>query len=401
MRYPGPCVRQSFAKGTFSPWFSLHLLTSMRRGELLMIRSACAVLKVLSVIAFVCTTQAFAQYVFPSFPNPTINTGVHVINGGGPALVPLANGLYTNALELIYVDTLQDVSLAYSTDGLHYTNVGYINPPPGGVAELDCTPAYADHCGVAAVAYNGELYVAYNDYSCNCLHVLQGTSDPGYATFTWTDVYNDTAHQLTTTPTMLVTTDNPTHPNLIIRYGTTVSGNNAYSSVFNGSTNTWSTQASNGVSPTQSTLFAINGANYAIDKSSGSSTQVNITQLDDNGVAIPGTTYALQDDYATLGFSSVVYNNDEWTVFVASRPQSSNELQLLSSSAYYDFADGVNWGSQTYPNNVLVPYDGSYPGDFAMTVYPPQPSGSAKIVVAYSGDSNGDLYATSGTVPVF
>jgi hypothetical protein len=362
-----------------------------------MIPSVRAVVRMLSVFALACATQAFAQFSFPTLPNPTINTGVHVMNGGGPALVPLANGLYTNALELVYVDTLQDVALAYSTDGLHYTNVGYINPPPGGVAELDCTPAYADHCGVAAVAYNKQLYVAYNDYSCNCLHVLRGISVPGYAVFTWADVYNDTAHQLTTTPTMLVTAEN----NLIIRYGTTVSGNNAYSSVFNNGTQTWSTQASDGVSPTQSTLFTINGANYAIDKSPGDSDQVNITQLGENGVAISGTIYPLQNEYATLGFSSVVYNNDEWTVFVASMPQGSNELQLLSSSAYYDFAAGEEWNYQKYSNIVLVPYDGSYPGDFAMTVYPPQPSGSAEIVVAYSGDSNGDLYATSGTVPVF
>jgi hypothetical protein len=360
--------------------------------------SARAVAKVLSVFVLACTTQAFAQFSFPTLPTPTINTDVQIINGGGPALVPLGNGLASNALELLYVDTLQDVSLAYSTDGLHYTNVGYIEPPSG-VAELDCTPAYPDHCGVAAVSYNNQLYVAYNDYSCNCLHVLAGTPVSGYAIFEWTDVYNDTAHQLTTTPTMLVTTDGTY--NLIVRYGTTASGNNAYSSVFYHATGTWTTQASNGISPTQSSLFAINGANYAIDKSAGSSTQVNITQLDDNGVAISGTNYPLQDDYATMGFSSVVYNNDEWTVFVASTLPNSNELQLLSSSAYYDFAAGEEWGSQSYSNVKMVPYDGSYPGDFPMTVYPPQPSGSAQVVVAYSGDSHGDLYATSGTVPLF
>lgn len=361
-----------------------------------MIPSARAALKVLSVFALACTTQAFAQYVFPSFPNPTINTGVQVINGGGPALVPFGNGLYSNALELIYVDTAQDVALAYSTDGLHYTNVGYINPPSG-VAQLNCTPAYPDHCGVAAVSYNNQLFVAYNDMSCNCLHVLAGTPVSGYALFTWTDVYNDTAHQLRTTPAMLKTTDGTNQ--LIVRYGTTASGNNAYSSVFHSSTGTWTTQASNGISPTQSALFAINGVNYAIDKGSGSSTQVNITQLDDNGVAVAGTTYPLQADTATLGFSSTVYNNDEWTVFVTSKPVGSNDLQILSSSAYYDFGSGSPWGHQTYTN--IVGNGGSYPVDFAITTYPPQPSGSAKIVVAYRGDSNGHLYATSATVPVF
>jgi hypothetical protein len=367
-----------------------------------MILSARAVVKMLPAFVLACTTQAFAQFSFPSLSSPTINSGVQVMNGGGPALVPLANGISASALELVYVGLDQDVRLAYSTDGLHYTETdpggyGIHLSSNGNPLELNCTPSYSDHCGVAAIAYNNELYVAYNDYSCNCLHVLAGTPITNYSLFEWTDVYNDTAHQLTTTPAMLVTTDGTNR--LIVRYGTTVSGNNAYTSVFNPASGTWTTQASNGISPTQSALFAINGVNYAIDKGSGSSTQVNITQLDDNGVAVSGTTYPLLGDTASLGFSSTVYNNDEWTVFVTSKLVGSNDLQILSSSPYYNFAQGSEWGHQTYTN--IVGNGGSYPVDFAITTFPPQPSGSAQIVVAYRGDSNGDLYAASGTVPVF
>lgn len=344
-----------------------------------------------------CTMQASAQYSYPSsFPDPIIDTGVKVIDGGGPALVPLGNGLYNSALELVYVDTLQDVALAYSTDGLHYTDVGYIHPPSG-VAELSCSPSYADHCGVAAVAYNSKLYVAYNDYSCNCLRVLAGTPVSGAAIFDWTVAYNDAAHQLRTTPSMLVSADN----NLIVRYGTTASGNNAYSSVLNASTGAWTIQASNSAVPTQSALFTLSGANYAIDKDSNS-TYVYITQLDENGVAVSGTNHRLLTIAATLGFSATTYNNEAQTVSVASKSPTNvaqgEALQLLTSSDYYNFADGTLWGNPQYSS--LLECGGS-PGDFAIATYPSQSSGSAKLVVAYRGDSKGDLYASSGTVPLF
>ena len=57
--------------------------------------------------------------------------------------------------------------------------------------------------------------------------------------------------------------------NLIIRYGTTDGDHEAYSSLFVHNTGTktgaWSTQDSNSTSRTQSTLFTIDGKNYAID----------------------------------------------------------------------------------------------------------------------------------------
>lgn len=341
--------------------------------------------------------------------SPTINTGVQVINGGGPALVPLGNGLYSSALELVYVDTSQDLRLAYSTDGLHYTDsdpggYGIHLASSGNPIELDCTPAYSDHCGVTAAALNGQLYVAYNDYSCNCLHVLAGTPVPNYAVFQWADVYDDTAHQLVTTPAMLVVpVPNQQNPNLIVRYGTTEGDHEAYSSVLNGGDGEWSTQDSDSTSRTQSTLFTIDGTNYAIDLSNPDySGALHITELDDNGVAIPGTTYQLQGGDSgniTQGFSSTVYNGYGHCAFVTSMPPESDELQIFSTSDYYNFADGGFWGPQTYSNIQEVPYESDYPGDFAISVYPPQPSGSAQIVVVYSGDSNGDLYATSGTPP--
>jgi hypothetical protein len=331
--------------------------------------------------------------------SPTINTGVQINNGGGPSLVPLGNGLYSKALELVYVNNIQNVSMAYSTDGLNYTNVGPLTVPyGGGVAELDCSPEWSDHCGVAAVAYENKLYVAYNDISCNCLYVLAGTPVPNYAEFTWTLAYiAQPEYWLVTTPAMLVSAAG----NLIVRYGTTERDHEAYSSVLNGQTNTWSTQDSNSISRTQSALFTIDGNNYAIDLSNPDySGAINITELDDNGVAIPGTAYELQGGDAgntTQGFSSTVYNSYGHCVFVTSMPPASNELQIFSTSDYYSsFANGEFWGPQTYSNIKEVPTGGDYPGDFAIAVYPPQPSGSAKIVVAYSGDSNGHLYAASG-----
>jgi hypothetical protein len=338
--------------------------------------------------------------------SPTINTGVQIINGGGPALVPLGNGLASNALELVYVNTLQEVALAYSTDGLHYTNVGRISVPyGGGAAELDCSPEWSDHCGVAAAVYNGQLYVAYNDISCNCLYVLKGTAVPNYAAFTWTLVYTaQPAYQLVTTPAMLKVQDGQ-YADLIVRYGTWEGDHEAYSSVLKGETGEWSTQDSNSISRTQSTLFTVDGKNYAIDLSNpDDSGAINITELDNNGVAISGTTYGLQGGDSgniTQGFSSTAYSTVENCVFVTSMPPAKNELQIFSTTDYYNFAEGEFWGPQTYSNIQEVPYEGDYPGDFAITVYPPQPSGSAQIVVAYSGDSNGDLYATSsGTSPV-
>lgn len=337
-----------------------------------------------------------------TFSSPTINTGVQVINGGGPALVLLGNGLYSQALELIYVSAAQDLALAYSRDGLHYTYVGRLSVPGGsGVAELDCTPVYADHCGVAAASFNGQLYVAYNDISCNCLHVLAGTPISGSAVFTWTDVHDEPAYQLVSTPTILATTDGSNR--LIVRYGTTVGNDDAYSTVYDPNAKTpWSTQASNGSSPTQSTLFAINGTNYAIDGRTNGG-PVYITQIDDNGVAVSGTTYPLGGGYvhSALGFSSTTYNPlGNPNVFVASRPTSSNELQLLISSVYDYFEDGEVWGDPSYSNIQLNGYEvNNYPGDFATTIFPPPPSSSAAIVVVYRGDSNGDLYATSGIPP--
>jgi hypothetical protein len=343
-----------------------------------------------------------------TFSSPTINTGVQVINGGGPALVPFGNGLYSNALQLVYVNELQEVALAYSLDGLNYTNVGRISVPYGsGVAEPDCSPEWSDHCGVAAAVYNNQLYVAYNDISCNCLYVLAGTPVSGFAAFTWTLAYiAQPAYGLVTTPAMLVvqTQIKPPIFNLIVRYGTTEGDHEAYSSVLNGTTGQWSTQDSNSTSRTQSTLFTIDG-NYAIDIDNDNNLgAMYITELDNNGVAIPGTTNQLQGGDSgniTQGFSSTVYNGVGHCAFLASMPPASKELQMVAASSDYpDIAGGRNWGTQTFSNIQEVPYEGDYPGDFAITVYPPQPSGSAKIVVAYSGDTNGDLYAAIGTPTV-
>lgn len=361
------------------------------------------------------TTQSCGNGTAPvvgslSLSSPTINTSVQVINGGGPALVPLANGVNSKALELVYVNGDQDVALAYSTGtGLSYTNVGPLSVPGhyGNVAELDCTPAYSDHCGVAAAALGGNLYVAYNDVSCNCLHVLEGTAVPNYPVFNWTDVYDDTAHQLVTTPEMLVVQTGTSVLNLIIRYGTTDGDHEAYSSllVYNTSTKTgvWSTQDSNSTSRTQSTLFTMDGKNYAIDIDNANMGELYITELDDNGVAISGTTNQFQgNDSANVGqgFSSAVYGSLNGNcALVTSMPLGSNELQVFSTVDYYDFADGEFWGSQALSNFKIPEYNGFY-GDFATTVYPPQPSASAQIVIVYRGDSNGDLYATSGNLPV-
>jgi hypothetical protein len=347
------------------------------------------------------STTASVNALTLSSPTSNAGKGIYLQIGGGPALVPLGNGLYSNALELVYVNPSQDVALAYSTDGLNYTNVGPISVPGhnGNVAQLDCTPAYSDHCGVAAAAHSGLLYVAYNDVSCNCLHVLRGTPVSGQAVFTWTDVYADTAHVLVTTPAMLWVPNGPYY-NLIVRYGTTSGTHEAYSSVLNGSNGGWTTRDSNSTSRTQSTLFTIDGAIYAIDLSNPDySGQMNITELDTNGVAISSTTYPIQyvSGNITQGFSSTVYSGFGNCVFVASMPPASNILQILSTSDYYgSFAHGEFWGPQTYSNIQVVPYNG-FSGDFAMTVYPPQPSGSAKIVVVYRGDSSADLYAASGT----
>lgn len=339
--------------------------------------------------------------------NPTTNAGVQLMGGGSPALVPLGNGQNSKALQLVYVNTSQDVALAYSINGLTYYNVGSLSVPghTGNVAELDCTPAYSDHCGVAAAALNGNLYVAYNDISCNCLHVLEGTVVPNQTVFTWTDVYDDTAHQLVATPEMLVV-PNGSHFNLIVRYGTTSGTHEAYSSVLNGATGEWSTQDSNSTSRTQSTLFTMDGNNYAIDIDNDDNTgALFITELDDNGVAISGTTNGFQGyDSVNIvqGFSSAVYSSVNGNcALVTSMPPApaSTELQVFSTLDYYDFAAGEFWGNQTLSNFQMVGYNGFY-GDFATAVYPPQPSASAQIVIVYRGDSNGDLYATSGNLPV-
>ncbi len=294
-----------------------------------------------------------------NFSSPTINSNIQVVNGGGPALVPLGNGLYTNALELIYVNISQDVAMAYSTDGLHYTNSspdGRLVVPYGyGVAEVDCTPAYPDNCGVAAAYYNNQLYVAYSDISCGCLYVLAGTAISGRPDFSWTLLHTEPAYQLVSTPAMLVTMDNSADPKLIIRYGTTIGNDDAYSTVYDIKSGTWTTQASNGSSPTQSTLFTVNQSpinpisgvnywrNYAIDRSADGKELVYITQLDDNGVALPGTTYQLQYVQAALGFSSTVYNSAYGPLmFVASAHVDNNNLdnvlQVLAAASFFTTA---------------------------------------------------------------
>ncbi|HET9099476.1 MAG TPA: hypothetical protein VFN62_03720, partial [Acidobacteriaceae bacterium] len=332
-----------------------------------------------------------------TFSNTKTNTGVYLADGGGPALVPFGNGLNSKALDLIYVGHGDDVSVAYSTDGLSYTDVGRISVPyENGVAELDCTPEWSDHCGVAAASYAGHLYVAYNDWSCNCLYVLKGTPVSGSGVFTWSLDYTDPSHQLVTTPAMLVTTDSSS-PNLIVRYGTTAGTHEAFSSVLNGQTGTWSTRDSDSVSRAQSTLFSVNGTNYAIDLNNPDTNNVPyVTELDDNGVAIPGTTNQFQGgDSSNVGegFSSVIYKSFANCALVTSLAANTNELQIFSRSDYYaNFDSGRSWYPQTYSNMKYINSNsyGIY-GDFAITYY------SGSIAVVYRGDSNGDLYAATGT----
>ena len=127
-------------------------------------------------------------------------------------------------------------------------------------------------------------------------------------------------------------------------------------------------------------------------------------------MAVPGTTYLLQGgDQAALGFASTVYWLWESNIIVASAHVDNNNLgnvlQILTATNFggnASFATGNLWGNP-YFSNIQVTGDSNaqvyLPGDFAITTYPQQPSGSAQIVVVYRGDDpNGDLYATKSAV---
>ncbi len=352
------------------------------------------VLRALLVFIIASASQVFAQSYFPSFSTPTVNTNIQMMGGGGPALVNVGG-----ELQMVYVNIYGDLEMAYATDGHDYTDEGPISYD-GHTIQINCQSNLSDNCAAGAALYNGQLYVAYPSASCDCLHVLAGTESHnayGVPEWTWSWVVDGTGYNLVSTPALVVTTDGSN--NLIIRYGTTVGayGDDVYSTVLYND-GAWSTQKADAGSPTQDTLFSVNGINYVIDReiccTDVSEDQVNVAEMYDNGVDIIGTGVPLPgSDASPSGFSSAVVNNLENTVLVATySPYDGEDLQLLEGSTYYGL-DTESWGNQIY-TNIVGTYGPGY-NEFAIAQF----GSPNEVAIVYRGDSNGDLYSTFGYVP--